>query len=298
MNFQSFYNSIRFPNWKKKIFPYVFFSLALLLFGTVIYLFSRSSLETSYELNAITEGVSINTGNNSELIWFFENAKLISNQTKDSYFSGSLKFNDSTTITIKRVSLGLCAISIRNTVNTSVGTLHYDAYKKRLGKSIHIVLDSIQYRSHQGSTIVFPLNKINGFISTPSPVAQETDMNVPILREGKVSLLNTSFNKKTVYQAGEYILHTGDQFKLKERISPYYGFLTINENPCMNLNYKVAGSKGYIQSPGGLIHSAESTLLHKLQNDIFYQWLSLVFGVLVVIASLFGAVNDVKDMFK
>lgn len=291
--------NIQFFENPKRVLKIVALSiLSLLVAWLIIYLFSRASLETSFGVNAKTESVLFNSGFNSSLIWHFNDVKLLNGGSQE-VFTGGLSINDSVNVSIERKSLGPCIIRLTSNGKGSVGSLlKNDEYFGELEEVAYIFIDSIYNKASIGKTMILPLNGINGKLTTGNPVGNESSYSVPILREGSVTLLNSSFNGKNTYKAAEYELKSGDRFRINDRKSPYYGFISLDERPCITLTYKVSGASGFIERPGGIKYPVESTLLSKFQYDAFYQWLSLFFGILVFCGNLLALKKELKNFSK
>lgn len=291
--------SIQFFEKRKRGLKIVVLTILSVLLGWfIIYLFSRASLETSFGVNAKTESVLFNSGLNSSLIWHFNDVKLLNGRSQE-IFTGGLSINDSVDVFVERKSLGACIIRLTSHGKGSVGSLlKDDQYSGKLEEVAYIFIDSIYNKALIGKTMILPLNGINGKLTTGTPVGNESSYSVPILREGSVTLLNTSFNGKNTYKAAEYELKSGDRFIINDRKSPYYGFLSLDERPCITLTYKVSGASGLIERPGGIKYPVESTLLSKFQYDAFYQWLSLFFGILVFFGNLLALKKELKNFNK
>ncbi|MDG5491194.1 hypothetical protein [Psychroserpens sp. SPM9] len=231
--------------------------------------------------------------------WSFDDALIIENYKDTIQYTGSIVIGSLVNVEIERISNGPLYIKLFTNEENSGEYIGYDdKFIRKIPKKTEIYVDNILERAKRGETIILPIIGVESKIKSSRPVGYETESTVPILKSGKVSLLNRSVDGNTIYQAGEIELNIGDQFIVDELDSPNYGFISINEEPALSFINRMSGNNAKIIRPGGDEYPVQSSLLNKFLYDDFFRGTSIIFTVLIAIIAILGFYMEVMNYVK
>lgn len=286
---------------KKNIFRRTSAILILGLSAILILILLFEPIDTVFNITATTERIKIRTikPNSSRLI--FEDIEIADiNEIIDSSFTGSFQLNRDVEVTVQRVTNGPLILEFRS--NESTGKL-YDAENNFLKDTpgfFEVVIKDMDARAHQGRTVLFP---IEGDIDLGRSVDFEIsgDYN-SILRGGELSMTGVSGIFGERFDAGNRKLLLGDQLIFEDVKYGALGFVTVNENPGIQVAYRLSALYAKILKPG-IKDSKSGTKvkvrpLDRFLNASFFQWLSLFFGSLVVLLSIMSFLMDLISFIK
>lgn len=279
---------------KAKHFLKIFYYLAVILIAILtifccLVLFGSS--KTTFNIVAETEQIQFNTQYEMDSNWILENVTIredIFSDSSDYRFSGSIKIPLNTTVKIDRISFGPLKLSFEKSNEDFSGVLFdYDGeYKTTLTSSFEIYIDSIASRADIGESIIFPLNGLKGMFGTSEPLSNEVESIIPILRSGKVKLLNKSIFNSGLSETGNFDLQLGDQFVINEPQNKGFGFIVANEEPNLMISYSVIGNSGEINKLGGNQRNISSSVFSKIINDKFLSIVSILLAAIIALITL------------
>ena len=279
---------------KAKYFLKIFYYLAVILLAILTIfclLIFFSSTKTTFNIVAKTEQVQFNTKYELDSNWILENVTIredIFTDSTDIKFSGSINIPLNSTVKIERISFGPVKLSFEKSNDDFSGVL-FDSnreYFKTLTSNFEIYIDSIAQKANIGESIIFPLNGLKGRLGTSEPVGNEVESIIPILRSGKVKLLNKSIFNSGLSVTGTFDLQLGDQFVINEPENKGFGFIVINEEPNLMISYNVIGNNGKINKLGGSQRDISSSVFSKIINDKFLSLISIVLAALIALITL------------
>lgn len=260
---------------------------------------------TIYNITAQTEKIQIVTmdANNSRLSLYGADVYDFDGNLILPDFHGSLELAPNVTADFQRISYGPLYLSITSEKEENIarffngenGKLAYTA-----SENVEIVITNMDSLMEQGISIVLPLS---GIINLGRSVGFETyGEQSPLLREGNVTMTAYSKMGDSYFEAGTKQLFMGDFLEFENWQHKAFGFLTINENPGMQVAYRVESKKARVIKPGPRDNDSgypiSASRYDRFISDRFYQSLSLFFAVLVVLGSLWSSFMDVRQFFK
>lgn len=280
---------------RKNIFRRLYTLVILGLSAILILILLFEPIDTVFNITATTERIKIRTiqPNSSRLV--FDHVEIADvNEIIDTSFNGSFQLNGDVEVTVERVATGPVILEFRS--DESTGKL-YDAENNFLKDTpgfFEVVIKDIDTRLPQGRTILFP---IEGDID----LGRSVDFEMPgeynsILRSGELSMTGISGIFGEHFDAGAKELLLGDQLVFEEVKQGALGFVTVNENPGIQVAYRLSARHAKILKPG--IKDSESGTkvkvrpLDRFLNAPFFQWLSLFFGSLVILLSIVSFLMD------
>jgi hypothetical protein len=286
---------------RKKIFQRFFTAIIPILLVILIVILLFEPIATVFNITANTERIKIRTikPNSSRLI--FEDVEIADlYEITDSSFNGSLQLNKGVEVTVERVAGGPLIIEFRS--NKSTGKL-YNAennFLKDTPEFFEVVIKDMSARSQEGKTVLFP---IEGDIDLGRSVDFEVlgEYN-SILRGGELAMTGISGIFGERFDAGARELLLGDQLIFEDVKHGALGFVTVNENPGIQVAYRISALHAKILKPG--IKDSESGTkvkarpLDRFLNAPFFQGLSLFFGSLVIMLTIGSFLMDFRSFLK
>jgi hypothetical protein len=257
-------------------------------------------IKTIYNISATTEkakckiqDLGISSFNVDKAIVYNEKDEV---QFKE--FSGNFRFFNPATIEFQRISNGPFIVTIYSQDNKSIGALFKDEQLVYSAKNrLEFIINNTEAILSEGKSIVVP---ISGQVEAGEDIAGQVEYIMsPILRGGTVSMAGYSRFSSSYFSAGSEELYMGDRLifenpsyiksNIKDPISAI-GFVQVSEEPAFKIAYRVEAEKAKVLKPGprdvesGYVFSA--TIYDRLLNDKFFQSITLVFGILVTLASI------------
>lgn len=278
--------------------------LVLVLLLLLLYVLFIAPITTTFNVAVNTERIEYTTldKNNSRLILMdAEIANLDSVLVTN--FEGNIKLNTNVKVTIERISSGPINIILENEAGESVGKI----YNGNNGELIHeasefldIYVYDIVKKTEEGQTFIF---SIDGDVNIGRSVNYEIfGESTALLRDGEVKMIGKSFFSNDNFEAGSVTLNLGDRLVFDDIQSKTFGFVTINENPCMKAAYRVASKHARVIKPGpqnennGYIISA--SFINMILNDRNIQGLIILIGAIIGLTTLINGINDSKHIIK
>ena len=246
---------------------------------------------TTFNVSAVTEEVKVVTPNVPMSSWPVSNATLSKScpeegATQNIQFTGSISIKPLVQITFTRIAFDKLVVMLFNeNEKTSVGELYdsNDEYVGSLTSCAFFVINNISELVSSGKTIVFP---ITGKITAGNEIRFLTQTKNPVLREGKVTILDRSFVFGEHYSVGPFDLETGDSFEIRRHTVPSQGFVLINEKPAINLVYRAKAFRGVIKRYQSENFELRNSYWSKIYNDesLSLSWLliAILFNVIRV----------------
>lgn len=282
---------------KKNILPLT--GLGLFVITILILLFEP--IDTVFNITANTERVKITTlkVNSSRLI--LEDVEIADvTEILDSSFNGSLQINPQVEVVVERVANGPVIIEFRS--DHSIGKLYNteNDFLRDAPDFFEVVIKDMDSRVLRGKTILFP---IEGDIDLGRSVDFEISGEYnSILREGEIAMTGISGFFGERFDSGTKKLLLGDQVVFDKVKHGALGFVTVNENPGIQVAYRLSAQYAKILKPG--IKDSESGTkikvrpLDRFLNAPVFQWLSLFFGSIVILLSIGSFLMDLKSFIK
>ena len=277
---------------------------ALFLYFSSLVLFDN--INTLFNITAHTEIIKFHTVNKPISRYNLNNASIHITENynfKEIYssFNGTLELNKNVDVEIERISQGAIIISIEGENGKSIGNL-FNSNNKKVFKAndyMLIEINKVDSLLYNGISIVFPLSGIVELgKSVDVEIYEETS---PVLRTGDITMTGYSnFGGGRYFDAGSKKLYLGDflEFEDKDGI----GFVSINDNPALQVAYRIEADQAIIRKPGpkgknsGYIISA--SVYDKFINDSLFQGISLIFAMLLILFSLIDSIMNVFNLKK
>lgn len=246
---------------------------------------------TTFNVTAVTEEVKVTTHDVPMSSWPVKDVELSTDcpdekrGVKYPQFTGSIKLNPSSQITFTRIGLGKLTVKMYNNNNKAVGELYdeEDEYKESLTNCAFFNIVNISERDKIGETVLLP---ITGDITVGNEIRFITQSNIPVLREGKITILDRSFVLGENYSLEPNTLETGDRFEIEEPSVPSQGFILVNEGPAINLVFSAKGYRGIIKRYQAedfeLRNSYWSKLYHDESLSLAWIFVIILFNVIRV----------------
>jgi hypothetical protein len=283
---------------RKKLKYFVFTSLTIGLI-VLCFIFFFAPITTIYNITAQTEKVQYQTIDKNNSRFSLYNAKLINydGEVIKEAFEGSFEINENVNISFERISNGPIIISATNNKKTSVGKF-YDGYDGSLiytaNDYIDIIITQVDSILNEGTSFVFP---ISGLVN----IGRSVDLEIfgettPLLRNGDITMTGYSTLNGQYFEAGNEKLFLGDYLTFEEQNEKAFGFITIDENPCMQAAYRVHAKVAKIIKPGpkdvNSGYAISASLYDRFIKDRLFQGISLLFGSLLVITTIATFIMD------
>jgi uncharacterized protein YjbI with pentapeptide repeats len=224
----------------------------------------------------------------------------------DSIFSGSFRPSDSVKIIVERVGFGPLTVRLSTGQNKSTGSFYKDqSYVGNAGFYTEFYFDDIKSMVNKGNNFLIPFRADSISIGNDPLERQGT---TAILRSGELQMLGESLLGKNfggyIFPAGSYELHPGYQFEISEAKGDAHGFISVSEEPGFTLTYKQRGVKGIIVPPGPSVSFKSQgfpvyvSFVYRLLKDPFFKSLSMLFGVLAILAGFISVLFEYKSYVK
>lgn len=278
------------------------FIIALFLF--LLYVLFLAPITTTFNVAVNTERIEYTTldKNNSRLILMdAEIANLDSILVSN--FEGNIELNSNVKVTIERISSGPISIVLENESGESVGKVYNGSNGELMYEAsefLDIYVYDIVKKTEAGQTFIF---SIEGDVNIGRSVNYEIfGESTALLRDGEVKMIGKSFFSNDNFEAGSIALNLGDRLVFDDIQSKTFGFVTINENPCMKAAYRVASKHARVIKPGpqnennGYIISA--SFINMILNDRNIQGLIILIGAIIGLTTLITGVSDSKKIIK
>ena len=294
---------------RKNIWKGLKVSVGVILVGFLFYftlLVFFDTINTLFNITAHTEIIKFQTVSKPISRYNLNNASI---QITDNYnfkeiynsFNGSLEINKNVKVEIERISQGAIIFLLEGENGTSVGNLYNNNNKKvfKANDYMLIEINKVDSLLNAGISIVFPLSGIVELgKSVDVEIYEETS---PVLRTGDITMTGYSnFGSGQYFEAGNKKLYLGDclEFGNKEAI----GFVSVNDNPALQVAYRVEADQAIIRKPGpkgkNSGYRISASLYDKFVNDRLFQGLSLIFAALLVLASLGDFIMNIINFKK
>lgn len=278
---------------------YVIFLALFIGLICLCFIFFFAPITTIYNITAQTEKVQYETIDKNNSRFSLYNAKLINydGDVIDEAFEGSFEIKPNVNISLERISSGPIIISASHNKNGSVGKF-YNGYDGSLiytaGDYIDIIITDIDSLLSEGTSFVFP---ISGLVN----IGRSVDLEIfgettPLLRYGDITMTGYSTFNGQYFEAGNKKLFLGDYLTFEDQEEKAFGFITIDENPCMQAAYRVHAKVAKIIKPGpkdvNSGYAISASLYDRFIKDRLFQGISLLFGSLLVITTIATFVMD------
>ena len=260
------------------------------MLALLLYVLLRD-VPTTFKVTVETEGITFSPDSAPTSRLPFRRAVLMNglDRIADSV-DGSVEIADSVRVTMSRVALGPLGIKVESLDGKSSAGDLFDASEEwvtALGPVVEIVLPDIEERAAAGENIVIPLT---GQVHVGSGRSFQTNVTAPLLRSGKVSHVRRTIFGKRSFDAGSSDLEAGDVLIIPEPLSPFTGFVVVDERPALNGFFTVqANNAQVIRGPDmhdvsvsfveGIKHDPVATLLWALTAFFFIQPLGALTGM-------------------
>lgn len=261
-------------------------------------------ITTTYNITANTEQLIITTkdGDGSRLPLYGVNIYTDTSRYLEN-FDGVFEISRDVEITIDRIASGPVIITFESKGNAPTGFLYRSTdskYFKETGPYLRIEINDINKRADEGQTTILP---INGLVSIGRPIGFEVfGSSTALLRSGEIAMTGSSTFSKMTFDAGQKALNLGDQVIFEEQANKAIGFATINENPGMQVAYRVIAKTAKILKPGpreeGKGLEVKATILDRLLRASLLQFVSLCIGVGITLFSFAFEVNSHRKTLK
>jgi len=252
---------------------------------------------TTFNVSASTEEVEVMTSD-VPMSWWpvtdIELSKTCPDEGDIQYeqFTGSIKINSSVKIIFTRIAYGDLRVAMyRNSSEyidrpddendgkekNSVGELYddEDEYNGSLTNCAFFNIKNIVESAKSGKTVVFP---VTGKIAAGKEIRFLTQNKVPVLRKGKVTILDRTFVVGENYSVGPFELEMGDGFEIQSPSVPSQGFVLVNEEPAINLVFRAEGLRGVVKRYQSEDYELRNSYWSKLYNDkvLYLSWALII----------------------
>ncbi|WP_080055656.1 hypothetical protein [Spirosoma aerolatum] len=275
--------------------------LIILVFFIYSLLLLSDPITTIFNINAITERISISSidENGSELN--LDGVDIYGTGLKPLYkgFIGQFKLNKDVSVTVERVAYGSATLTFRAPKGQKSGTL-YDRQEKLIdttGHYLEIAINNLRMKADSGQTFIF---SFDGKVSLGRSVDHEVGYeSTALLRSGNINMTGTSTWSDN-FDAGTIQLYLGDEIQFHDQSENAIGFITLNENPGMQVAYRVVAKQATILKPGPKMEKLEvsgvnvsATSLDRISKASLFQIISLFFSILLIATNLIAFLIDV-----
>jgi hypothetical protein len=248
---------------------------------SIVYITTKS---TVFSVTANVERVSISPFPNQPYPkWVISDATLHPDCGPEKIVvSGILSPHPSTYIDILRIQSQQLTINLENDDFNSSGTF--------ISKDNRIIpLEDCASFTLEAQTKSYIL-PIEGNISIGGTLKEASEYT-PILYEGEISILDKALVTREYYSVGPFVLNMGDVFEVEGLDVKSSGFIQVNSDRGINVNYNIKGDKGLIKK-----YKTEEIIIRngmwtKIYNDpsLIIVWLIGVF--IYAVCRLFIRIN-------
>jgi hypothetical protein len=267
----------------------------------VILLIFFDNINTLFNITAHTEIIKFQTVNKPISRYNLNNASIHVTENYDfkniyNSFNGSLEINKNVKVEIERISQGAIIFMLESENGTSIGNLYNSNNKKVFQAEDYMLIEIKKVDSllNHGISIVYPLS---GFVklgkSVDVEIYEETN---PVVRTGDITMTGYSnFVRGQYFEASSKKLYLGDclEFDDKEAI----GFVAINDNPALQVAYRIEANEAIIRKPGPKAKNSgykiSASLYDRFANDKFFLGISMIFAALLVFTSLYDSITNI-----
>ena len=277
--------------------------ITILIVLLLLYIFFFAPITTTFNVAVNTERIQYTTldKNNSRIILMdAEIASLDSILVTN--FEGNIDLNNNVKVSIERISNGPISIILENELGESVGKIYNGDNGELFYEAsdfLDIYIYDIAKKTEEGQTFIF---SIEGDVNIGRSVNYEIfGESTALLRDGEIKMIGKSFLSNDNFEAGSVSLNLGDRLVFDDIQSKTFGFVTINENPCMKAAYRIASKQARVIKPGpqnednGYIISA--SYLNMILNDRNIQGLIVLLGAIIGLTTLFTGIMDSREKF-
>lgn len=245
---------------------------------------------TTYSVSVITEQVYLTTQDTPMSQWHLKDIEISKSCSEGpkailwEHFTGSININPFVQLTLTRIAKGDLSVQMY-TDNGSVGDLFdiEDEFDSPLSNCAFFNIKNISDRANRGETIVLPLT---GDIVAGKEIRFLTQDTTPLLKSGKIKILDRSIWTGENYSVDPFDLEIGDLFeiqKTKEPVIPSQGFALINEEPAINLVFRATGYRAVIKRFQSENYELRNSFWSKLYHD---EGLLITWGVIIFLFSI------------
>ncbi|QMW01718.1 hypothetical protein [Spirosoma foliorum] len=272
-------------------------SIVVLVCSAISYPLLFDPIVTTFNITANTERIEIQTVDENGSHLNFYDADIYDTGTNPIFkkFTGSLKLNKGVAVTIERTAYGPAILQFNAPKNQIIGSIFDEnsQFVRHTSHFLQIFISNIKSRAENGQTIILP---VDGVVNIGRSVDFETpDESTAVLRSGEINMTGKSTFTDT-FEAGTNQLYLGDQITFDDKNNKAFGFITINEQPCMQAAYRVIAKQATILKPGPKTQNSgvdiQATKFDRLSKASPFQIISLIFGALGFLTSLFTFLKD------
>ncbi len=259
------------------------------LVAAVVMVSPRAS--TTFDVHALTETVTYFPEDEQE--WELSGIRVHANlaDTAGTKVTGRLVLQPEVKVVVDRVSLG--PLSIRFEAADPQQILA--RFEQQAGTTIHlratslVVIPELESRAHEGEGLLLTLK---GRLDVGRPPHLSSETKAPILRNGTVDMLGSSFIGAGSFSAGTASLYAGDQFKIGDPESASLGFIAVDEGPGLTIGYRsIARFATIVRPGGGTPHIGASGFAMLREDPSLQAFLLLLFYLLPRLMKLAGYVS-------
>lgn len=277
--------------------------IGITIFSVIIfYIAINISIATTFNVSVTSEQLSFKTvdENNSRIP--LRNVQAF-NFDGDSLgvFNGTFHIAKDTDVLVKRISNSHLYVTIENKGKISAGSFYNDEQDdlvQKAGDFVEFVIENPSDKALKGENIIIPFS---GDVILGNTVSYATFTDNPgLVRSGKITMIGKSLLNNDFFESGTYDLNVGDQFLVENAKSKAYGFVVVNENPAMEIAYRVVGEKGKIITPGSMGgnegYFISTTFFSRFLYDSTFQVISWAFASVVFFATILAFLVSYEDL--
>ena len=209
-------------------------------------------------------------------------------------FNGALELNKGVEVNIERLAKGSLFIDVEALETSSVGKLFSGEDGSLVYNAedhLNIEVRNVDSLLNNGYSLVVPLTgKVELGGSVDIEINGETS---PVLRAGNITMTGYSKLGDDFFVAGTEELFLGDclTFEDHDNLSTdALGFAVVNDRPAIQVSYRVESTEAVVVKPGpkgrNTGYRISASLFDRFRYDRFFQGISLIFGVLVVLTTI------------
>lgn len=268
------------------------FALITLLAYFMLFSF-LNPIKTIYNISAQTEKIEIKVSERNTSRYNILGATVIDYEAEEllKEFDGSLELNKGVTLAFERISSGPAVMTIFSNTEESVGNFYKGTGGELILQApafINVFLPSIDSLLTQGISMVFP---ISGEVNLGRSVDVEIfGESTALLKGGTITMTGYSRLSRSFFEAGSRTLELGDYLIFEDINENAFGFLTINEDPGLQVAYRVEAKRAKVIKPGPRDKNSGYPISASWYNlfvaDRFFQSLSLFVAVLLIIITV------------
>lgn len=305
--------------------------LAILPILAAALLVASLIVRTTFLVEASTEYVELQTRSGADVSWFFPAkvngadcnggesatgmARILSDgQVIASAFAGSITFSPDTKIFLIREGKGYFRVLARH--RETAGSFQELAVEEvdvpglglvsvtkpaasgKLGREVQIEVQGLGQYLQDGCTWLLQLV---GDVIVGQPVANATQVSVPLLLSGKLTMLAQTIGGESFFEASSVALGLGDAISVVGPLDPaenrqlIRGLLRIDDQPGFTVTYRTVGEKALIRRSGNSEGTyVSASLLSRIEQDPHAKRMGSVLVALVAIAVTWRGVDAKK----